>query len=534
MRRRVAFIFICILLCGINVTRAAGAEYTYTKEGKHRIGVPVTCVVDSEVVPTATPTPTPTPTVVPTKTPTPTPTPTPTVIPTKTPTPTPKPTKTPTPTPTKTPTPKPTTVPWWPFFPTTTPTPEPTKTPENPGGTGGSGGGVYYVNIVFRDYNGTELKKVTVPLGSKLEPPTVNPFTSGGYKYTFASWVPGSLDTVAYDGYAHGYHTYKAMYLATPIEGEESVKKTTNCNCNCSVNSKTSQSTTSSSKNSSSSQAKATVTMTPTPTPTPKPTTTPTPNEDEEGARLEKEEVKIDYDKQRKIWDEVRSNKTPNEYYGNTTEPLIYADNLSEGELEIMEELVEENEASLIDEEESIVEEITDEEAGFWDKYINNKWFYAIAGTLLFLLIAFLFLKFTMAGFRIRNKLSKKKPAFNGVLFSADSEYVSVIAANDADKKYLQQVIEEAKISGKTASELEQEVKNSGIKTVFPIKTKMDLKVYEPAGGVKKQSDLDADEETMYKCIKMENGKKVVVEIHNAKVGIFEKFVFEMAKDNKT
>ncbi len=70
-----------------------------------------------------------------------------------------------------------------------------------------------YDNVVFRDWNGVELKKVTVPHGSKVDPPP-NPqtFVLNGYVFTFIGWL-GDIGGV-FDGTARGYETFKAQYFA--------------------------------------------------------------------------------------------------------------------------------------------------------------------------------------------------------------------------------------------------------------------------------------------------------------------------------
>ncbi len=201
------------------------------------------------------------------------------------------------------------------------------------GSSGGGGGGAYYVNVVFRDYDGRELKKVTVPQGSKLDPPAVPSFTYGGYEFTFSGWVPGQPDTVPYDGYAHGYDTYKASYYAKTLTGSGTTGTTTGTGSSGSKTSSTSGTKSTSGVSAGSSTSKKTATPTPPAkttsktTPTPTPSVTPSPWE-------------ANWHKTKMSQDEARIRFIPNEYYGNITDFTVFDKDLSAEEKKIVEEQV--------------------------------------------------------------------------------------------------------------------------------------------------------------------------------------------------
>ncbi len=197
------------------------------------------------------------------------------------------------------------------------------------GGSSSDGGGGYWVNVMFRDWDGRAVKQVTVPQGSKLDPPVMSSFTLGGYLFQFIGWEPGQPGTVPYDGYAHDYDTYRAKYLATPVNGSSSSAQTgSNTVSKSTGNSKGSSGSAGSSgtvKPSSTSSTSGSDTARITPTPTP--SITPSPWE-------------LNWHRTKMSQDEARIRFIPHEYYGNET--ILFDKDLSPEEKKEVEETVKE------------------------------------------------------------------------------------------------------------------------------------------------------------------------------------------------
>ncbi|MBO4903779.1 MAG: InlB B-repeat-containing protein [Lachnospiraceae bacterium] len=214
---------------------------------------------------------------------------------------------------------------------------------ESSGGSSSGGGGAYYVNVVYRDFDGRELKKQTVPSGSKLDPPTVPSFTINGYQYDFLQWISGDPLTPGWTGYAPNDNcTYKASYYAhaagTGSGSTDTTGKTTGTGGTGSGTVSGTGKGTSAGSTAPASTRKATTTATPTPpakttrdagkvTATPTPSVTPSPWE-------------VDWHKTKMTQDEARIRFIPNEYYGNVTDYTVFDKDLSKEDQKAMEEMV--------------------------------------------------------------------------------------------------------------------------------------------------------------------------------------------------
>lgn len=195
--------------------------------------------------------------------------------------------------------------------------------------SGNGNGGSYWVNVVFRDFDGREVKKQTVPQGYKLDPPVMPSFTLNGYQFDFLAWVIGDELTPNYTGYAPKDNcTYKASYYAKAIQGSSNNGKKE------AVKSDSNESTSDNPSNSSSS-SKASGT-----------TKTAKPQMPEVGGSSDKDTEKgteIDWAQIIKNQDAARIRFIPNEYYGNLVDYTVFDEAITDSERETVQKVVEKN-----------------------------------------------------------------------------------------------------------------------------------------------------------------------------------------------
>lgn len=541
LRKNNIFVMVVMVVAALIIIRGRmvkAEEFTVRDSKSYTVGVKIKCVVkDLEVTPTPTPVVTKTPT--PTITPTPTPTSTPVV--TKTPTPTPKPTKTPAPTPI------PTKTPFNPFdffvFPTATPTPSPKSNEETTSSP--SSGGTYYVNVVFRDYDGREIKTITAPINSKIEAPEVKDFTLGGYNYRFVKWTPGAPGVNEFDGYARGYDTFKALYYATPtIETAANHASGSSCNCTCSKHAGMSSSSTSTASTSKVTKSQEPVVSTSYKASAP-PVESPELELFKDGE--ESEEDNRDFEKIKAKWDEVRALKTPNEFYGNGTVPIIYSDNLDQEGQEYMEALILEEEAkeealsepveaeSAEDEDIEVKDEEIDEskEAPFY----KQPWFFNLLKALIALaIIATLVIcaiKFNLWYAFINSRSKKNRVLVRGVITDEDNRYISIInSKKSSEYNPIQAEITEGLKRNEDFGEIKERIIQSGFKTLLPLGTVMNVAIFDEMGQ-QTITNLIPEDKEVEKIISENNGSKINVRYLCEKAGLDCVIVYDFSLREK-